>query len=191
MAQSKVYYIPTGPKNLAVLFPDIDWSKVDKYYVRIKNESATVIAETNVFKLGCCCDQDRIRVHFYNYDGSYDAINFKRPKIIHETISSSYTKGLHYPLDTKDTGAERFNINANDTYEAITTCYTQNDQAWLKELFDSPKVFIEWAGIEGQSDSYVPIIILDTKFEFQNNEEYKFLVTIQFRLGNEFIIIRN
>lgn len=181
-----VYYIPSGTKNLNNLFPELNFNEVKDYYVEVYND-ATVIATTPVFNVGCCCD---IRVIFYNYLGTYDGINFSAPNIIHENISKLFQKGLSYPLSETDTGLERYGISSNDTYDVINTCYTEKDKEWVQELLDSPKAFITTIGIEGLPDAYLPIIILDSKFEKQRNT-FDYIIKLQFKLSNEFIIIRN
>lgn len=188
---TQCYYIPSGPKNLHIIFPSIDWKKVANYKLTIQDSNSNQLAETPLFKIGCCCDESRLRLFFLNYDGTYDGINFTRPIIDHDVTSTTYVKGLNYPLNKTDTGLERFSINANDTYIAQTNCYSLDDKDWLQQLFDSSKAFIQWEGTEGQSDSYIPVKILDTKFAKQKLEDYSYIVTVQFILSNDYINIRN
>lgn len=186
-----VYYIPSGPKNLTLLFPTIDWNNVVDYVVGTQDANGDTLCETPLFKIGCCCDERRIRLFFFNYDGSFDAINFKMPKVTYDVTSASYQKGLQYPLIRRDTGLERFDINANDTYEAINTCYGEKDRNWLQQCISSPKAFMQWDGIEGQGDGYIPVTILDSSFPKVSIDAFNYVFSIKFKLANSFFIQRN
>lgn len=188
---SSVYLIPAGPKNLQSLFPGIDFSQVTDYYLEVKNTDNTVVATTPTYKSNCCCPDDKIRIHFLNYLGAYDAVNFRKPAVEHADTSTQYKNGLNYPLQKTDTGTERFNISSNDTYTALLKC-KEADMPWLQELADSPKMYLEWTGIEGQADDYIPIIKTDGKFEkLKNQIEFDYEFTLEFKLSNEFYSIRN
>lgn len=135
---------------------------------------------------------EKIRINFLNYCNTYDGMNFHKPSIVHESISSSYTKSLSYPLSKQDTGIERFNVTSNDLWECYNTCYDESDMEWVQELLDSPKALLQWEGTQGQSNDYLPIVILDTKFEKQKNvNEFFYRITIQFKFSNEIFSIRN
>jgi len=188
-----IFYIPDGPKNLSNIFTSINFTDVVEYYLEILDASnTTVIATTPINQLQCCCKDDKIRLHFMNYLGTYDAVNFMKPKIIHETSSKEYEKGLPNVLQKHNTGAERFDIKSNDIYEAVTNCYNEEAMLWLQELSDSPKVFLEKTGQQGQADYMLPIIITSKKFDkLKNQNEFRYTFTIEFKLSNEYLTIRN
>lgn len=187
-----VYDIPSGPKNLAPLFPSVDFNQVTEYYIEVLDTTPVVIATSPLMKMGCCCDLDGVRLLFLNYCGKFDGMNFGKPHVVHESSSSTYKKGLNYPLVKTDTGTERFNVSSNDTFTCSTLCYNESDMEWAQELIDSPKAFLQWAAIQGQSDSYVPIVITSTKFDKKKiDDEWKNIITIEFNFSNEFIVIRN
>lgn len=189
---NEIAFIPNGPKNLALIFPLVDWKNVVEYTVDVVNNADEVIATTPLNVIGCCCNDDRLRIHFLNYLGTFDAVNFLKPKIQHETNFSEYQKGLPNVLEKPNTGGERFNIQPNDLYEVRTNCYEEKHMLWLQELSDSPKAFIEWKGIQGQADSYLPIVITSKKFEKRkivNDFRYDFV--IEFKLSNEYLTVRN
>lgn len=186
-----VFLIPAGPKNLKSLFPGVDFSRVSDYYLEIKNTGNTVVATTPVYKCNCCCTDDKIRIHFLNYLGTYDAVNFRKPAIEHDDTSAQYKNGLSYPLQKTDTGTERFNVSSNDIHTALLKC-KEADMPWLQELADSPKMFLEWTGIEGQADDYIPIIKKDGKFDkLKNQEEFDYEFILEFELSNDYFAIRN
>lgn len=185
------YYIPNGIKNLKLLFPTINYDDVQEYFIEVLNRNGNVVATTPLNKVCNCAADEKIRVHFLNYAGTYDALNFQKPKIVHEDTAGEYENGLSYPLEKTDTGIERFNVKSNDIYEVKLKCREQ-DMPWLQECADSPKMFIEWVGTEGQPDDYLPIVKSSGKFEkLKNVEEYNYEFVIQFKLSNEFQTIRN
>ncbi len=186
-----VFHLPVGTKNLKTLIPGIDWNKFSDYSVELLDGDGAVILETNKMTLGCCCSSDKVRIHFRNALGAMDAVNFNPPVIIQETNSKDFKTPLPANFTKTDAGAERFNVSTTETYECSTSCYQESDMAWLMELKDSSKAFIEWAGIEGQADSYLPIRILDGKYDRKKNEnEFFYTFRIQFRIANDIITIR-
>lgn len=186
-------WIPAGPKNLTAAYPGAgDFRFIDEYYLEILNETPVVIFRTCYYKIGCCCITDKIRVHFGNTLGTTDAINFAEYHIVNDNSSSQYKKANPIPLTKQSTGFNRFNVRANDVYECKTDCYGEADMPWCMEMLNCPIAFIEWKGIEGQSDDFLPIVVLDAKFERRKTDErYWYELVIQFKMGNDKIIIRN
>lgn len=187
---ANVFNIPSGPKNLAVLFPELNWDLIVSYNVEV-TDGASTVATSPVFKSHCCCPDDKIRLHFLNSLGTFDAVNFLKPHVIHEDASDQFQNALGYPFQKTDTGIERFNIKSNDTYEAKVKC-NELDMPWLRELADSPKIFLEWAGTEGQADSYIPVVKIAGKFDkLKNTDEFQYEFIIQFKFSNDYITQRN
>lgn len=186
---ANAFYIPAGPKNLAVLFPSIDWDNVRSYYIEV-TDGGTTMATSPVIKV-CCCQDDYVRLHFVNSLGGVDAVSFLKPHVIHEDTAGEYQNALGYPLQKTDTGIERFNVKGNDTYEARYKC-NEGDMNWLRELADSPKILMQWAGTEGQADNYIPVVKISGKFDkLKNVEEFKYEFIIQWKLSNNYNIQRN
>jgi len=188
-----IYNIPNGPLNLSALFPAVDWSEVKKYTVYVKNIIGNTIASWQN-EMGCCCNSDRVRLHFLNYLGTFDSINFEKPKILHEATAGEYIKSLKSPLATSDSGSERFNVKANDTYEGKNKCYTEIDMKWVQELIDSPKIFSEYIPQPGApiTNYFYPVVMLNGKLDKQKNDrEFIYDFIVQFKLSNDFITIRN
>ncbi len=190
---SPIFYLPDGPKNLSGIFPLIDFGNVAEYYVELKDDTDVVLLRTNTLKTGCCCSNERVRLHFLNALGCFDAVNFNPPRILHSVTSSEFKNVLPDPFSKTDSQLGRFNVRSNETYEAMTDCYTQEAQQWLMELADSTIAFMEWTGTQGQPDSYIPIKILDKDgYEVKKNEnEHIYQFKITFRVSNENIIQRN
>lgn len=189
----KVYYIPNGPVNIQTLFPGINFRNVAEYYLEIQDNTATQIATTPINELsgGCCCD-DKMRIHFLNYLGTIDCVNFKIITNEHEAKSSSSRRSVTYPLVRRTHAVNRTDVKANDTYTLSTYDYGEKDMAWLDELIDSPLAFAEWGGTQGQAPDYIPVIIQDTKkITLKQDDKWSYEVIIQVKLSHDRIIIRN
>jgi hypothetical protein len=185
-----VFLLPDGPKNLAALFPGIDFSKVDEYFLTLKTTADDILVTTPVNKTGCY-SEDVVRIHFENFLGQWDAVNFDQVTIETEVTSSAYKKILPVPFRKTDTGEERFNVRSGKTYTASTTCYPEEAMPWLMELASCTKALMEWKGIEDQSDEFLPVVILDGKYiEKKIEDRFVYLFSIQFRLSNEHVHIR-
>lgn len=186
-----VFNLPAGPKNLAVLFPLINWSNVASYNVELRDNTDAILLRTNTYSLGCCCSDERVRIHFRNAFGVFDGANFNPPRILHDSTSEEYKKHVPYENTKLDASIERFNIRSNVVYECLTTCYGEEAMPWLMEMADSGKALMEWKGKQGQSDSYIPIRILDGKYDKKKNEnEWIYHFRMQFKLSHENIVQR-
>lgn len=190
-----IKYIPEGIPNLQPLFPSLDLSQFEEWYVVAKDNTEEIIMTTRINTIGCCCSDEKIRIHFINSLGELDAINFGRVEESEDIKSDSWTKTLGFPFDRTKGGSYRTNIRSNETIEADTKCYQENDQYWIKELFESPKAWLEMNMPNGFNDSikkeYVPIEILDTKVPVKKNKErYEYIVKIKFTMSNSNINLR-
>lgn len=185
--------LPSGPKNLQSLFPGIDFSEVEEYYLQVQNQAdLAILATTNRFKRSCCCSDDVFRLFFVNALGGIDAINFKQLTEETETTSTTWKKPNVYPLAKWDGGTQRYNVTSNETWVGSNTCFQEEDQEWLKELMATPNAWIQWFGTQGQDDDYIPVIVKDGKFltkKFQERYTYELLITIE--MSNDNINLRN
>lgn len=187
------FQIPAGPKNLASLFPGVSFANVEEYYLEMTNQAdSSIIVTTNRYTRSCCCGDDIIRIFFVNYLGGIDAINFKR--ILEDTAATStqWKKPVRYPMQKWDGGTQRFNVTSNETVTAENTCFQEEDQDYLKELIASPNAWVQWTGTQSQADDYIPVVILDGKFDSRKVDgRYQYTLQIQFEYSNENIILRN
>jgi hypothetical protein len=187
---AKAYYLPNGPKNLASLFPAIEFNNLAEYYLQVKADTVVIISTTmNV--LEGCNSEDQVRIHFLNSAGTIDAINFKLLTIEHDPKSSSKESPVTFPLSKPDHAVGRFNVQANDIYTVCNTDYAEADMPWITELFDSPLAWMEWTGKQGQADSYLPIVITDTKIQsIKEEDRFVYEAKLQFKLSHGKSILR-
>lgn len=189
---TKAFYIPIGPKNLQAVFPEIEFGNIADYYVEVKDSLGTVVATTSTVTIGGCCEDDKIRIHFLNALGAIDAINMKRIVKEHENKSDKWEKSTSYPQDKTEHGQNRLNIKSNKPHTARTIEFTEADQDWLDELFDTPLAWLQWEGTQGQPNTFIPIVITDSKRQtVKEDERWVYEVTIEFKLSHERFTLRN
>jgi len=189
----KAYYIPNGPVNLQTLFPSVDFNQVAEYYVELIDNTQSVIATTTMNQVcGCENNEDCIRIHFLNGLGAIDAIDFKMQQKEHEPKSDTFQKPTTHPLNKTEHSIGRFNVKSNDTVRACSVNYYEEDMDWIDEVFDSPLAWIQQPSFQGQSATYLPIIVLDKKNNKMKVEDrYVYQIEIEFKYSHEKFIIRN
>ena len=187
------FLLPSGPKNLQSIFPGVDFSQVEEYFLQIKDQnSGDIIATTNRFNRACCCNEDTFRLFFVNYVGGIDAINFRMITEETEVTSNSWQKSNQYPLAKWDGGTQRYNVSSNESWVGFNSCFTEADQEWLKELMATPNAWIQWFGTQSQDDDYIPVVITDGKFTTHKYEDrYDYGFQLGFEMANKNIILRN
>ncbi len=184
-----ILYIPNGPKNLASRFPSLDFTKLESYRIELLDDSSTVIASTVLNKVVKQCPDD-VYLHFVNYLGTIDSIIFKVINIDKDTKSDNYQVPASNPLVKNLHGINRFNIKSNNFYQ-ISADFQEEEMDWLSEFKDTSFAWIEWVGIQSQSDDYIPIIILDSKINIRKeNERYSYTIIIDFTLSHEKLLTR-
>lgn len=192
---SKVFYIPEGVKNIKPIFPEVNFSEIVEYSIIVKGSNNLEIAESRTNKVDCCCLDDKVRIHFINSFGEIDSVNFIRVIEEVETKSDSWDKSLKFPLDRTKGGTYRQNIKSNESYEVETKCYGESDQYWFKDLFNTPKAWLEFDLPNGFQESekkeYIPIVITDIKIPTKKNVgRYEYIVKIKFSMSNDNITLR-
>lgn len=186
---TNVYYAPSGTQNLATIFPAIVWDDVVSYTVEV-TDGASTLGTSPRFDLFCHTEHN-FRLHFENSAGAVDAVDFIITNVIHEDTADEFQNSLNYPLSKLDTGIERYNIKSNDIWEGKHKCYEQ-DMDLMRELADSPKIWMEWLGTEGQPDDYLPMVKVAGRFE-KKGDLYKWdnSFIVQVKLSNDYITQRN
>lgn len=193
-----VMYVPSGPRNLQALFTTLNLIDIAEYSVQILELSGDihhpgdVVMQTPWHVIQQEQSQERFRIRFLNYLGTFDAINFVLASTTHETKSDQTQKPTSYPLVKSQHSLSRFNVKSNDTWTVKNATYDESKQEWLDELMDSPCAWMEMEGTEGQDPYYLPIVIADQKqVKLKEEDRYVYELTLEFKLSHERIIIRN
>ena len=192
---NKVLYIPEGLANWQTLIPSLNFNQIEEWFIVAKDVNNVAVATTRSNSIGCCCGSQKIRIHFVNSVGEIDSINFSQVEETEDVKSDSWTKTLPTTFDRTVGGSYRHNIRSNEIIEAETSCYDENQQYWIKELFETSKAWIELDLPNGFNNSvskeYVPIEILDSKLPIRKKEKrYEYLVKVKFAMSNANINLR-
>jgi hypothetical protein len=187
-----VYFIPNGPKNLQPLFPtDVSFFDIAEYYVQVVNHDGVIFASTNISQVQISLDS-YVRIHFVNALGGVDAINFYIVDQEQETKSDVHQRSTTAPLQRSVHSLQRFNVRSNDTFTAVNVDFNEEDMDFIDELFRSPLAWIQWKGVQGQSDDYLPILISDGKQQkMKFDERFVYEVTLEFKMSHEKFTMRN
>ena len=191
------FLVPAGPKNLQNLFPTVDWTKVEEYYIQLVDlnsgsDAVGTVLTTPTYTRSCCCSDDTFRLFYVNHLGQVDGINMKFLAEDLITNSKRWRKSVAYPLAKFDSGFQRYNIESNETRICENICFPEEDQEYLKELLDSPNAWIQWAGTQGQADDYIPVVIEDGTFATRKEEErYIYALQLKFTFANDNQGVRN
>lgn len=190
-----VYNIPEGLPNIKEYFPALEWNDLLEWIITVKDENDVIIAESRINRVGCCCVEDKIRIHFINSFGQIDAANFFRSSKDLEVKSESWQKALKFPLSVKSGGSYRRNITSNESFEVETNCYQEKHQDWLSELATTPLAWIEVMLPNGfnarEIKELIPIKITDMKFPLKKmDKRHEYLVKVKFEMSNENISFR-
>ncbi|SFW16055.1 hypothetical protein [Chitinophaga sancti] len=189
----KVQYIPFGSKNMENTFPSIPWKDVEEYYMQVTNLEGAVVATTPHYFIedGTPGEDESCRLHFLNSLGGIDAITFWQTEENYEVKSSTWQKPLSVPLIKSDGGNSRYNVQANDNRK-VTAVFQEDVISWVKELMRSPSVWIEWKGVQGQPDDYLPVLLKDATYNtLKVDDRYEYQLTVEFQFSNTDITIRN
>lgn len=116
-------------------------------------KSFAAYSEIKTFKLdNYCYGYDIKRLMFLNRLGGFDQFSFKKRSDTSTDISrTEFTKKLgsvtvnspsaSYGYNIGDRGRTTTSVEANDTFSYNSDWLTQEESAWIKELFTSPEIY--------------------------------------------------
>lgn len=187
-----IYYLPFGPKNLQALFSGVDWSQVEDYYLEARDASNNLIATTTTNRVTNPCEDEVFRLHFVNNLGGVDAINARLVTHSVDVKSDSFTKGAPVPFEGGVHVKGRDALTETETFELCIVA-DEGDLSWIRELVETPLSWREWKGVDGQTDSYQPIVIspMAKYVQKRKDDSYQYEITISFTLSQEKVLLRN
>lgn len=168
------------------MFPDLDIKEIGEYCVELLDGSNNILATSSTYKVGKWhpCN---IRILFFNSLGAFDSLNFNLEQSELSSNSQDIKSPIIYPLAKPQHELKRFNIEANETYQVMSEDYYEGEMDWIRELVSSPMHWIEWSGIQGQSDSYLPIVLVDTPNIIKKSlESHTYRIELKFKLSHTY-----
>jgi len=173
--------VPAGPANAGSAFSTTLDSTIGSYTLHLEDGSSNVISEIFIFKINTeITKYTWYRLHFLNKMGGFDSFDFRyvsRSKInITRNNYKKYTgveSGGTWSYASDERGHSQYDTLIQETITINSDWITDEQAAWLEELFTSPAVYLE------RSDrSLVAINISTNSFEIQKKANDK-LINIQ------------
>ena len=170
-----------GPQNL-VDIPAVDWSilpahlpdspDVAYYEVNISNNISTTY---RYYLSNSCCIAHRL--FFLNRFGVFDSFNIVTDINTYITSSTSFERADAISYNPLNRGVNRIQSRGFDNFQSSTIRVRKEHVSWLKQLLNSPQVFIQTKNYEqavasGVPDLYYkPVVIQDGTFTLIDKTE--------------------
>jgi len=193
---TKLLYVGVGPQNLSDNgYPlNASW---DYYTIEcFAQESAGVDSSTAKYfsykftKQTAECDYTGTRFAFINELGVWDYYTFPFADTINDSMTrSEYTQtfvdysttfgGVTYNASRR--GARVYNQDYQQDRVAESGFLTQEEADWLRQLVESPEVFIQ------SGTTFLPVVITNTSFNYKTNPRTQKLyrLTLTYKMANQ------
>lgn len=195
---SKLRTVATSPQSLNNILPALTLgaqpvitSSVATYTVQILDAAFAVSSEILNFEIGECTRYDTYRLHFENELGGFDAYNFKlRSLQTTQNEKKKYNRGgdnvtaSGIVYDNKDGGTVAYYVKSRDKIKLESDYLTNNENTWLKQLIESPQVYLEFTS--GGVKDFKPVFVTNSNWTDRNISIDKlFRLTLDIDLGHE------
>ena len=193
---TRLIHVATGPKNFEDQGNTLN-SNWASYKVTLMGQesagtedSSAVYAEKWFTKSDGECGYSGTRFAFLNELGGYDYYSFdladtKQDNITRETYDQTFVNytagGASVPFNKSRRGSKIFSISYEETRAAESNYLTQAQADWLRELIESPNVFIQ------EGTDFLPVVITNSNFTYKTNPRSQKLYTlsIQYKMSNQ------
>jgi len=136
------------------------------------------------------CGYSGTRFAFLNELGGYDYFSFdladtKQDNITRESFEQSFinynTGGASVPYNKSRRGDKIYSISYQETRSAESDYLTQEQADWLRELLESPNVFVQ------EGTDFLPIIITNSQYQYKTNprSQKMYTLSIQYKMSNQ------
>jgi len=193
---TKMLHIGVGPENLvdAVATLDSDWAY---YRVRVvQQESDGTASQISSYfekwftKQTPECDYEGTRFAWLNELGGWDYFTFpyansKSDSIERKTyqqgfVNYSENSGYLATYDISRRGSRQYSTNYEETRVAESDWLTTEEADWLRELVESPNVYIQ------SGTDFLPVVMDTANFDYKTNprSQKMYRLTLSYKLAN-------
>lgn len=181
-------YISTGSQTII-------GSDVSYYTLQLdKTGAGGISSELLTVYLQEDCRYETYRLHFLNKFGSFDFFNFtSRNELKSSTTRKTYTRG-ETVIETDgiqyanwNNGKSDYYVQNRDSLKLRSDYVTADQYTWLKELVNSPLVFIEYSNFKGDKD-FKPVYVTTTNWVEKKtsiDKLFKFELDVEFGHVNQ------
>lgn len=168
-------------------------SSVTYYTIQIFKTGGTAMSEAITFTIKEPCRYTQYRVHFLNELGGFDAYNFQaRSQQSSTTTRKSYNRAKDYfdgtgniVYDHQRNGNQDYYIKNRDKIKLRSDYLTEAEEDWLKELINSPMVFLEFTDAQG-NQNFKPIKVVSNNWvDSEKSIDKLFKLELDVELSNE------
>jgi len=163
LTSSRMYVVATAPEtlnNMTGVFVSgaqpIITSSVSYYTVQLVNSGGTEASEIIRFNLVEPCRYDQRRIHFANRFGGFDAFNFNARSQQKREVERKGYKYDKYPVTAggisrqyQDQSQVTTFVKTQDTLIVRSNPLTTEENEWLKQLVESPEIYLEFTDPTG------------------------------------------
>ena len=193
---NRLIHVATGPKNFSDQGNTLN-SNWASYKVSLVGQESAGIDDGNALyaekwftKSEGECGYSGTRFAFLNELGGYDYYSFdladtKQDNITRETYEQTFVNytvgGASIPYNKSRRGSKIYSISYEETRGAESNYLTQEQADWLRELIESPNVFIQ------EGTDFLPVVITNSNFTYKTNPRSQKLYTlsIQYKMSNQ------
>jgi len=163
LTASRMYLAATAPESINNLTgawlvgaQPIITSSVATYTVGLENSANTEASEELVFVMEEPCRYEQRRIHFANRLGGFDAFNFNARSQQKREIERKGYKYDKYPVTAggivrqyQDQSQVTTFVKTQDTLIVRSNPLTTEENEWLKQLVESPEIYLEFTDPTG------------------------------------------
>jgi len=163
----------TGTKNMA---GNLDLTGAAYYTVHIEDNSNNRLSEVRTYTIDYDCTRyTPKRFKWKNRLGGWDFFTFNLRSDRTVNIEKStfrkaqktwHTSSVGYGTAVGERGNTVYNVNANDSELVFSDWLSNDEAAWLEELWTSPSVFV----MDANGTNELPIIITDNQLTIGERE---------------------
>jgi len=168
-------------------------SSVASYTVQVIEGASTAISELLYFEIEEPCRYVQRRLHFLNRFGKYDTFNFNLKSTERRDVNKTGYKYDKYPLvsagisRTHADQAQVTNYVASQDFISLKSDFiTEAQNDWLKQLIESPEIFLEWTDETGvQNYKAVEGIVGTSWMEKQTENDKLFTMDVEIKMSQK------
>lgn len=198
--QARNYRVATAPATINSLTgawvagaQPVVTSSVSYYTIYLTNSANAVASETLTFYVSEPCRYEQRRLHFVNQLGGWEAFNFNLKSTERRDIERKGYKYDKYPIVTAGISrsvsdqSQVTNYVATQDYISLKSDFiTEAQNDWLKQLIESPEIYMEITDATGAQNYYAVENIVGTSWvEKQTKNDKLFTMDVEIKLSQK------
>jgi hypothetical protein len=201
LTTSRMYQVATAPdtiNNMTGVWVSggpnpIITSSVASYDIFLVDTAGNVASETISFFLEEPCRYEQRRLHFVNKYGSWEQFNFNLKSTERREIERKGFKYDKYPITSNGISRHIYDqaqitnyVSTQDFISLKSDFITEDQNTWLKQLIESPEIYLEITDDAGDQTYYAVETIVGTSWsEKQTINDKLFSLECEIKLSQK------